>query len=316
MAETNVQVIQWIVDTRNLWPEATKPAQLETVAPEYLAILTPEEKKGVLKYFFVRDAKMSLASHFLKHYVLSKTLGLPWSATTITRDPHGKPIYVAPDGSRPVEFNVSHQNGIVALAAVARYGGPGTVDVGVDVVCVNEREARDHKMIATDGWDRFVDMHADVFGKSETADLKAVGKLRGQSPDVVNAHLRTFYALWCLREAYVKMTGEALLAPWLHQLEFQNLRAPEPVTSDGDASGLLVQTARDPPAAIIREHEVLFQGAKVDDANICLRSLGRDYMTATAVRTPASKEIALGWELGPFETLELATILKHAALSA
>ncbi|ETS77820.1 hypothetical protein PFICI_09882 [Pestalotiopsis fici W106-1] len=310
MTKTSVQVIQWIVDTRNLWPEATKPAQLETVAPEYLAILTPEEKKGVLKYFFIRDAKMSLASQFLKHYVLSKTLGLPWSATTITRDPHGKPIYVAPDGSRPVEFNVSHQNGIVALAAVAHYDGPGAVDVGVDVVCVNEREARDHKMIETEGWARFVDMHADVFGKSETVDLKAVGRLTGQSKDVLNAHLRKFYALWCLREAYVKMTGEALLAPWLHQLEFQNLRAPE--AGHTDASGTLVQTADDPPSTIIREHEVLFKGAKVDDANICLRSLGRDYMTATAVRTPASKEIALGWDLGPFETLDLSIILKHA----
>jgi hypothetical protein len=35
MAETNVQVIQWIVDTRNLWPEATKPAQLETVVSTF-----------------------------------------------------------------------------------------------------------------------------------------------------------------------------------------------------------------------------------------------------------------------------------------
>lgn len=31
MAGPKAQVIQWIVDTRNLWPEATKPAQLETV---------------------------------------------------------------------------------------------------------------------------------------------------------------------------------------------------------------------------------------------------------------------------------------------
>lgn len=261
----------------------------------------------MLKYFFVRDAKMALASHFLKHYVLSKTLGLPWSATHLTRDAHGKPVHTSPDGSRPVEFNVSHQNGVVALAAVAGWDGPGPVDVGVDVVCVGERADRDHKMIAAEGWARFVDMHADVFGRSETADLKAVSPpLSGRA--ATDAHLRRFYALWCLREAYVKMTGEALLAPWLHQLEFQAVRAPEPLP----ASAELVQSAADPPQALIRDHEVLFQGRRVDDANICLRSLGADYMTATAVRTPASKEDALGWELGPFETLELSTILKHA----
>ncbi|KAK6221910.1 hypothetical protein LQW54_001130 [Pestalotiopsis sp. IQ-011] len=308
MAGSKAQVIQWIVDTRNLWPEVTKPAQLETVAPEYLAILTPEEKKGVLKYFFVRDAKMALASHFLKHYVLSKTLGLPWAATHITRDAHGKPVHTSPDGSRPVEFNVSHQNGVVALAAVAGWDGPGAVDVGVDVVCVAERADRDHKMIAAEGWARFVDMHADVFGRSETADLKAVPPLSGQPRAATDAHLRRFYALWCLREAYVKMTGEALLAPWLHQLEFQDVRAPEPLPALPE----LVQSAADPPQSLIRDHEVLFQGRRVDDANICLRSLGADYMTATAVRTPASREDALGWELGPFETLELSTILKHA----
>ncbi|KAK9419426.1 putative Phosphopantetheinyl transferase [Seiridium unicorne] len=305
MATNGPQVIQWIVDTRNLWPEATKPAQLETAAPEYLALLTPQEKAGVLKYFFVRDAKMSLASHFLKHYVLSKTLRIPWSATTITRDTHGKPIYIAPDGSQPVQFNVSHQNGIVALSAVAGYDGPGTVDVGVDVVCVSERESRDHHMIQTEGWAKFVDMHSDVFGRSETRDLKNMPPLAGQSKEAVDAHLRKFYTLWCLREAYVKMTGEALLAVWLHDLEFQSFRAPDAAVAETQAAG-------DPEKTIVREHEVLFKGKKVDDANICLRSLGKDYMTCTAVRTPAKKEVALGWELGPFETIDIATILKHA----
>ncbi|KAH8200203.1 hypothetical protein TruAng_005651 [Truncatella angustata] len=304
MAAGNPQVIQWIVDTRNLWPEAKKPAQLQDVAAEYLALLTPEEKTGVLKYFFVRDAKMSLASQFLKHYVLSKTLGIPWSSTKITRGLNGKPIYVAADGSQPVHFNVSHQNGIVALAAVAGYEGPGSAEIGVDVVCVNEREARDHQMINAEGWVKFVDMHSDVFGTSETEDLRNTTSVR-RSKGAIDAQLRRFYALWCLREAYVKMTGEALLASWLHELEFQDFRAPDPALAD-------VQAAGDPENTIIRKHEVLFKGDKVDNANICLRSLGADYMTCTAVRTPADKGIALGWELGPFETIDIATILKHA----
>lgn len=248
---------------------------------------------------------MSLASHFLKHYVLSKTLGIPWSSTAITRDTHGKPVYIAPDGNQPLQFNVSHQNGIVALAAVSNYDGPGPADVGVDVVCVGERESRDHQLIKTEGWGKFVDMHSDVFGTSETKELKSLPSLAGHDKETIDAHLRKFYALWCLREAYVKMTGEALLAAWLHELEFQDFKGPVAAAADAQAAG-------DPEDTIIRQHAVLFKGKRVDDANICLRSLGKDYMTCTAVRTPARREDALGWEIGPFETIDIASILKHA----
>ncbi|KAI1873924.1 uncharacterized protein JN550_003193 [Neoarthrinium moseri] len=305
MASEGPVLIQWIVDTRSLWPEATKTAQLEDVAPQYLALLTPEERTGVLKYYFVRDAKMSLASQLLKHYVVSKTQGIPWASTKLTRDSHKKPIYLSPSGEQPVYFNVSHQAGIVALTAVTDYpAGFGPVDVGVDVVCVNERADRDHKMIQTQGWGTFVDMHADVFGRSEAADLKDVS-LAGQPRHIIDANLRKFYALWCLREAYVKMTGEALLAEWLNDLEFKSLRAPVPALNE-------VQTAGDAQDTIIREHEVLFKGKKVDDANICLRSLGKDYMTCTAVRTPKAKDDALRWDFGPFETIDISIILEHA----
>ncbi|KAH8662312.1 phosphopantetheinyl transferase [Xylariales sp. PMI_506] len=301
MASEGLKVIQWYVDTRELWPEATKTAQLEDAASEYLELLTPEERTGVLKYYFVRDAKMSLASQLLKHFVVSKTAGIPWLETKLSRDANKKPVFVSSTGEQPVSFNVTHQAGIVALAAVAGYPATsGAVDVGTDVVCVSERRDRDHKMIREQGWATFIDMHADVFGREETRDIKE-NPLSGAPPDVlrgseerkVDFQLRRFYALWCLREAYVKMTGEALLAPWLHDLNFRDLRAPAP----GEA---------------IPRHDIAFKGAKVTDANVCLRSLGDDYMTCTALRTPARKEDGLGWGLGPYESVDITSILAHA----
>lgn len=271
-----------------------------------------------MKYYFVRDAKMSLASHLLKHYVLAKCLDIPWSSTTLTRDANKKPIYVSPSGDQPVYFNVSHQAGVVTLVAVAGYL-PGTpVDVGVDVVCVSERAKRDHQMIKDEGWARFVEMHSDVFGRSESGYLKGGDLLlllsaagarsalpaRATYEEVTDLKLRSFYALWCLREAYVKMTGEALLAPWLKDLEFHRFRAPKP-------AALFEQQGVGDAEETITEHEVLFKGARVDDANICLRSLGKDYMTCTAIRTPLKKEDGLGWELGPFEFISLDSILEY-----
>jgi len=51
------------------------------------------------------------------------------------------------------------------------------------------------------------------------------------STPLIASKLRNFYAHWCLKEAYIKMTGEALLAPWLRDLEFRNVRPPAAASS-------------------------------------------------------------------------------------
>ncbi|KAI1077561.1 phosphopantetheinyl transferase [Whalleya microplaca] len=314
MASDKVKVIQYLVDTRKLWPAAAKTKDLENEAPRALALLTEEEKVAVLRYYFVADAKMALASHLLKHWVVSKYAGVAWWETTLTRDAKKKPIYVDPaTGAQPVFFNVSHQAGLVALIAVAGYPGPGPVDVGVDVVCTSERRDRDHRTIGAEGWAKFVDMHADVFGRSEAGYLKAdlLGSRSGGLPplardaEITDFKLRCFYTLWCLREAYVKMTGDALLAEWLKDLEFRRFRAPEPGVgfAQGDGEG---------ERQVIREHEIVFKGRLVDDVNISLRSLGPDYMTCSALRTPQRKEDGLGWDLGPFEFLSVDQVIADA----
>ncbi|KAI8624884.1 phosphopantetheinyl transferase [Xylariaceae sp. FL1651] len=325
MSSNKVEVIQYLVDTRKLWPAATKTSDLETEASRALALLTDEERAGVLKYYFVADAKMALASHLLKHWVVSKYCGVPWRETTLTRDANKKPIFVDAAGRQPVVFNVSHQAGLVALVAVHGYGydadgaasagDSSGANIGVDIVCVSERQQRDFQMIRREGWPKFVDMHADVFGRSEAAYLKAglaalpaYAALRTED-ERRDYRLRAFYTLWCLREAYVKMTGEALLAEWLGDLVFRAFEPPEPGTA-------FAQSRDDDPKQVIRKHDVVFKGSKVEDANICIRSLGPDYMTCTAVRTPSRKEDALGWELGPFEFLTVDDIVAHGEASS
>jgi 4'-phosphopantetheinyl transferase len=288
----------------------------------------------------VRDAKMALASALLKHYAIAKLASVPWDDTTITRDTRTKPVYVDPvTGKMPVAFNVTHQAGVVALVAVAGYhhqrpeveGEGEGVQVGVDIVCTSERRDRDQAMLrSTDkdgGWSAFVDMHGDVFAPGEVQYLKhrvlsAVPGLvvAGASPSasrgavtaeqIADGKLRAFYALWALREAYVKLTGEALLAEWLGELEFREFRPPRPTAGwevpaeDGEEAG-----------QVVRGMDVWFRGEKVEDVNMCLRSMGPDYMIATAVRTPGNKEDGLGWRLGPYEILSLDEVLDFAEAS-
>ncbi len=50
----------------------------------------------------------------------------------------------------------------------------------------------------------------------------------------VQAKLRRFYTYWSLKEAYIKMVGEGLLASWLLELEFEDVVAPDMIVSDSD----------------------------------------------------------------------------------
>ncbi|KAL8387129.1 hypothetical protein RB595_010136 [Gaeumannomyces hyphopodioides] len=264
---------------------------------------------------------MSLASHLLKHYVVARLAGVPWGETAVGPDARSKPVHVdAATGRQPVAFNVSHQAGVVAVAAVAAGRDNVAVEVGVDVVSPSERRARDHDVVASDGWPGFVDMHADVFGPAEAAHLKyavlsAGGGRRedmGRTPEaLLDYKLRCFYALWCLREAYVKMTGDALVAPWLRELEFRAFVPPRP-GGDGDEG------------AVLTEHSIWLRGERVEDANVCLRSFdggggggGDSYMICTAVRTPSRVQDGLAMDLrAPFTNVTVDEIVEFVEARA
>lgn len=257
---------------------------------------------------------MVLGSQLLKHYLIARFCGVPWREIRLTRDAHKKPIYRDPaTGRLPIAFNVSHQAGLVALVAVHGYDR-GQVDVGVDVVCTSERRERDVKTVETEGWPSFVDVYADVFARSEVNYLKyqilstVPGAPRGPGTtqeQLVDFKLRCFYTIWCLREAYVKMTAEALVADWLGALEFRNFVPPAP-TPRFD-----VPAEEDGPQ-VVGDHDIYFRGRKVDDANVCLRALGPDYIFATAVRTAPNKDDGMAFGLGPFEMLNIDNILDFA----
>ncbi|SPQ19113.1 34ca389c-8ae4-4091-bf6b-85b2f43f50b9 [Thermothielavioides terrestris] len=164
------------------------------------------------------------------------------------------------------------------------------------------------------------------------------GVLAGGPPtpeQTMDAKLRAFYALWALREAYVKLTGDALVAPWLHELEFVDFRPPWPAAAPLGAAAAAAAAAREGQGQgqesggpggeeeeepevepeVVRSTEIRFRGRKVEDVNMCLRSMGPDYMVATAVRTPGRPEEALGWRIGPYEVLSLEEVLSFAESS-
>ncbi|KAM6535118.1 hypothetical protein FALCPG4_004709 [Fusarium falciforme] len=250
-------------------------------ASRALSLLTEQERVSVLRYYHVRDAKLALASALVKRYAISRFCGVPWSSAETIRDARTKPVFLTPAGDEPLLFNVSHQAGLAVLFAV--HSPPKGLAVGVDVVCPTERRTRDLRTLAGEGWNSFVDMHAEVFGLGEVTALKKLNP----SADVAERDraLRYFYALWCLREAYVKMTGEALLASWLKDLEMRGFAPPEDMTGP---------------------QEVWFKEEEVKDVDVKLVPLLGEYMISTAVRRGENGE---GVEVGDFKMLDIEQVL-------
>ena len=167
-----------------------------------------------------------------------------------------------------MEFNVSHHGSLVALVGCVGHER----NLGVDVVQLDWD--KDHAAVQEKGFDAWAKVYADVFSERENLDIAHyMPQDHGDSGDDIKAKLRHFYAHWALKEAYVKLTGEALMAPWLKDLEFHNVQVPKP--PDG------MRTGRD-WGEICSGVEIWFHGRRLNDVHMELQSFRDDYIIATA----------------------------------
>lgn len=227
-----------------------------------------------------------------------------------------------------VEFNVTHQASFVALAGcvvpsteaktesgaataaaktqAAVYSAPepssapipSVPQVGIDVTCVDEPGRRRDKAPKTlkDVTD-FIDIFQEVFSQKELDTMKQATLSPSSSPrplaEAIKSAMRLFYAYWALKEAYIKMTGEALLAPWLRQLEFTNVLAPPPVADE----------ETDKWSAPYTGVQTWLYGKRVEDVRVELVAFETDYLVATAARGANLGEAVTGSNSDPWKAL-------------
>lgn len=250
-----------------------------------LTLLTLDERARACKFYFIRDAKLSVASSLLKRLFVATQLGVDWKDVSFARrgdSKHGKPCYLQRFGDvTPIDFNVSHQAGLAALVGCATPG----VEVGIDITCVNERERSDVQLINEEGFERWVDIHEEVFSAADLRNIKSVSHaVKQQLPALgLPTRIRRFYTFWCLKEAYIKLVGEGLLANWLKDVEFRNVTCPEPHTSPSAemATGW---------GERILGIEVWVRGQKQNDVSITLQAFEENYIFGTAVRQSVSTQ--------------------------
>ncbi len=163
---------------------AVHTLDLRGVAPEHwprlAALLSEEERARTARFAFEEDRQAYVAAHALLRTELSRRAGGAPQDWRFATAPLGKPFLVDPP--MDLRFNMTHTRGMVAVALAE------AIEIGVDVEPANRR-AESMKLA-----ERY-------FAPQEAALLRA---LEG------DARRDAFFAIWTLKEAVVKATGEGL----------------------------------------------------------------------------------------------------------
>ena len=213
----------WIVEPETI----REPALLQ----RYEGLLSPEERERQRRFFFARHRHAYLVSHALLRVTLSRYAPLEPAAWTFARNQYGRPE-IAAGGPRHLRFNLSHTEGLAALAVTRER------DVGVDV---------------EDTWrqGQTVEIAERYFARREVAALRALPASEQRD---------RFFDYWTLKEAYLKARGLGLSLPLAHfAFHLQPGHAPR-ICFDGQLSddpdawqfALLDPTARHRLALAVR----------------------------------------------------------------
>ncbi|EHK97514.1 hypothetical protein M7I_6723 [Glarea lozoyensis 74030] len=301
MENNSPKIIQWILDTRPLWPVPAKEkkqdevAELKTVASRALALLSDSEQASVLKYYHVRDAKI----HQAGIVSLIAAVGFKNQVDTGT-----DVVCVNERESRDSEY-------------IQKSGFFDWVDIHGEVF--SESEISFMKLGPILPSDLGIEGEFMGYGKDRISRCQrrggevAVNVKRGDHEEEVNVKtskvidvkMRRFYAMWCLRESFVKMTGEALLAPWLKELEILDVQAP--TVKEGHLTKESLEQG-----GVQHEFRIIFKGKPVTDVRMELSALGEAFMVGGALRArdPDERNAAV---MGSWQELDLEEdILKPA----
>lgn len=167
-----------------------------------IAVIQPEERSRLMKFYFINDFLSSLVGRLLMRKYVSETCNLPYADVKFARDSRGKPYWLKPepDGLNSntlpaLSFNVSHQGNYVILAGVYNPNNSTEFNdfgIGCDVMKVEYSGGKDLK--------EFFRLMHRKFAQSEWNFITQPHYNQQQQ-------LKAFMRHWCLKESYVKELG-------------------------------------------------------------------------------------------------------------
>ncbi len=148
-------------------------------------VLSADERNRAARFHFERHRNVYIIARSSLRILLGRELERPAAGLTLQYGPKGKPALA---DRPPVDFNLSHTEGLIVLAITRNCA------LGVDVERIHP--IRD-----------MLDLAARFFCQAETEELAALP---------AEDRERAFFLCWTRKEAYIKATGDGLSAPLSH----------------------------------------------------------------------------------------------------
>ena len=175
----------------HLWLTYDQDINETDLLDEYYATLDDNEQRQQRRFRFKKHRHQYLISRALVRSTLSQYIKkIKPPEWVFNKNGYGKP-YITNVISLPLQFNLSHTEGVVALAVTL------TREVGVDVEWLGRKG-------------QTVEIAERFFSPQEIAQLRALPEADQRD---------RFFDLWTLKEAYIKACGMGLSIP-LDQFTF------------------------------------------------------------------------------------------------
>jgi len=160
---------------------------------QYEALLTSEERAQMTRFHFARHRHQFLVTRALVRSCLSAYFQVEPADWQFGKNGYGKPQVSFPESAGPVQFNISHCEGLI-MCGITRHHA-----IGVDV--------EDTKRSTSTGFENLT----NYFSATETADLASLPN---------DQQKQRFFDYWTLKESYIKARGMGLAIP-LDKFSFQ-----------------------------------------------------------------------------------------------
>ncbi|KAI9001245.1 hypothetical protein BD414DRAFT_474084 [Trametes punicea] len=185
------------MEVRAVTLDTSALSELEELYQRGLHLIDEEARNHLQKYHHRVDSVRGLIGRFLPRMLL-KERGVSPHEMRFSKTLAGKP-YISTPLETPVGFNITHDNGVVAMAysvGADLYPDPPAYRIGIDVMLL--------QLPKRDTFPGFVEVFSDQLTELERNVL-----LPPSPAPRLSSHeeLRRFFLIWTLKEAYTKALG-------------------------------------------------------------------------------------------------------------